>query len=347
VLFRSYLTNSLEDVLQTTGPIEVDGSGVLKPASYLSEAAQIAFDIGVRQIIVCQVSANTPAAFATAYGQLEVPVNSVNPYYIVPLLGSLSTSGDFVTARGTAITHVNKMASEEFGKERRLYVGMKDYVGSGLGVDDFTALASAIANSRVTLSGNYNPVRIISIGAGTYSNVLDGCFDAVKLAAYRSTQFASDPMMNRAITGAFTGFDTRWNDPEIDALVDGGVCVSEELSGIIKVVDDITTDISDEVEVDIATVEARDVLISGMRNAIDARFKGMRGDNTVSAQLKDFSNIYLQQRAGDGLIAGIGAVSASRQTGSLRKWQISFSYLPVTKVRDVKVTFSVDLGLAA
>jgi hypothetical protein len=342
--YEPFLTDNFDDVISQCGDINLT-TGVLDADSYLAMAAQIAFNIGVRQVIICQIATNDTDGFSDAYDKLENPVNGINPYYIVPLLGSLATSGDFITAKGTALSHCLKMSSEEFGKERRLYTGDKDY-GSGVSVDDLVTEAGALLESRVTLTGNWNPVRVVSQNTGSVDVVLDGCFQAVALASYRTTQFVSDPMMNKPVQGAFTGFDTRWGDIDIDTLVDGGVCVCEEISGVIKVVDDITTNTSDEIEVDINTVEARDTLISMARQAVKSRFMGIRGDNSVSSQMKSFMEIFLNQRLGEGLIAGIGAISASRQTGSLRKWQISFSYLPVTKVRDIKITFSVDLGLA-
>lgn len=342
--YAPFLTNSFDDVVNQCGDIGLT-SGELNADSYVTMAAQIAFNVGVRQVIICQIETNDTDGFSDAYDKLEVPINGVNPYYIVPLLGSLATSGDFITAKGTALTHCLKMSSEEFGKERRLYTGEKDY-GSGVSVNDLVSEATALIESRVTLAGNWDSIRVVSQNTGSVDVVLDGCFQAVMLAAYRTTQFVSDPMMNKPITGAFTGFNTRWNDIEIDTLVDNGVCVCEEISGIIKVVDDITTNNSDEIEVDINTVEARDTLISMARQSVEVRYKGARGDNSVSSQLKSFMETFLNQRLGEGLIAGIGAISASRQVGSLRKWQIAFSYLPVTKVRDIKIIFSVDLGLA-
>jgi len=344
--YEPFLTDNFDDVVNQCGDIELT-TGVLNVDSYLTMAAQIAFNIGVRQIIICQIATNNTAGFSDAYDKLENPISGINPYYIVPLLGSLATSGDFITAKGTALAHCLKMSSEEFGKERRLYTGQKDYVGTGISVDDLVTEAGALLESRVTLTGNWDPIRVVSQNTGSVDVILDGCFQAVMLASYRTTQFVSDPMMNRPIQGAYTGFNTRWGDIEVDTLVDGGVCVCEEISGVIKVIDDITTNTSDEIEVDINTVEARDTLISMARKAVESRFKGIRGDNSVSSQMSSFMEIFLAQRLGEGLIAGIGAISASRQIGSLRKWQIAFSYLPVTKVRDIKIVFSVDLGLAA
>lgn len=343
--YEPVLLDNFDDVVAQFGDITLT-AGVLDVDSYLTMAAQIAFNVGVRQVIICPVETNDTDGFSAAYDKLENPIQGINPYYIVPLLGSLATANEFTTAKGTALSHCQKMASEEFGKERRLYTGQKDYALTGISVDDLVGEATALLESRVTLAGNWNPVRTVSQNTGSVDVVLDGCFQAVMLASYRTTQFVSDPMMNKAIQGAFSGFDTRWGDLNIDTLVDGGVCVCEEKSGVIKVVDDITTNTSDEVEVDINTVEARDTLISLARQAVASRFMGIRGDNSVSAQLKSFMEIFLNQRLGEGLIAGIGAISAGRQTGSLRKWQIAFSYLPVTKVRDIKITFSVDLGLA-
>lgn len=338
-----YLTDNFDEVATKEGAINVT-SGVLDVASYLSEAAQIAFNIGVRQVIICPVVTNDEAGYTAAFTKLENPVNSVNPYYIVPLLGSLAID-EFDAVKALALAHCHKMASEEFGKERMLYTGKKNYGGSGseIGADDFINEATALLDSREVLCGNYDPIRVIS-GENV---VLDGCFQAVSLAAFRCTQFISDPMMNRPIVGGFIGFNTRWGDIDVDNLVDGGVCVSEELSSIIKVVDDITTNTSDEIEVDINTVEARDILIMTLRNQIEKKFKGARGTNSVSSELKAYTEDYLDQRVGDGTIAGKGSVSANRQSGSLRKWEIAFTYLPVTKVRDINIKFSVDIGLAA
>jgi len=340
--YLPYLTDNFSDVVTKEGIIHAT-NGVLDVASYLTEAAQIAFNIGVRQVIICPIITNDQAGYEAALTRLENPVNSVNPYYIVPLLGSLAID-EFDAVKALALAHCNKMASEEFGKERMLYTGKKNYGGSGseLGVDDFVNEAEALLSSREVLCGNYDPIRVID----SESIVLDGCFQAVSLAAFRCTQFISDPMMNRPIVGAFTGFNTRWGDIDIDNLVDGGVCVAEELSSIIKVVDDITTNTSDEIEVDINTVEARDILIMTLRTQIDRKFKGARGTNSVSSELKSYVEDYLAQRVADGTIAGMGSVTANRQTGSLRRWEITFTYLPVTKVRDIKVKFSVDIGLA-
>ena len=338
------LYTDFNSVLSDRGVIHVT-TGVLDVKSYATLAAQVAFDVGVRQLIIVQPVTNDTDGFSDAYDKLEKTISGVDPYYIVPMLGSLGTLNAFNTAKGTALAHCHKMASPEFGKERRLYTGRKDYSGTGADVvvDSFIDEAEALMDSQVTLSGNADPVRVI----GTEDVVLDGCFDALSKAAYRSTQFASDPMMNRPIVGAFSGFNTTWGDIDVDNLVDAGVCVSENVAGVIKVVDDITTNTSDEIEVDISTVEARDVLISLNRKAVKDKFQGARGTNSISSDLKSFEGLFLDRRLGEGLIAGIGKYDASRVSGSLRQWQITFTYLPVTKVRDIFITFSVDLGLAA
>ena len=338
------LYSDFNSVLNDHGIIHAT-SGTLDVVSYATLAAQIAFDVGVRQLIIVQPATNDASGFADAYVKLEKTISGVDPYYIVPMLGSLTTLNAFNTAKGTALAHCHKMASSEFGKERRLYTGLKDYSGTGADVvvDAFIDEAEALMDSQVTLSGNADPIRVI----GTESVVLDGCFDALSKAAYRSTQFASDPMMNKPVVGAFSGFNTTWGDIDIDNLVDAGVCVSENINGVTKVVDDITTNTSDEVEVDIATVEARDVLISLNRKALKDKFQGARGTNTVSSDIKSFEGLFLDRRLGEGLIAGIGKYDASRVPGSIRQWQVTFTYLPVTKVRDIFITFSVDIGLAS
>ena len=340
------LYSNFNDVLNNYGPINYTTS--LDVASYATLGAQIAFDIGVKNIIIAQADSSDATGFGTAITRLEQSIGGINPFYVVALTGGIVT-GDADTVRGKLIAHCKKMASVEFGKERYPYGGLKDYAGTGLAASTFTAMASAYSDSRVILIGDYTPIRSIKDTDGnTQSVTLDGTFDALAKAAFRCTQApVSEPMMNKAINGAFTGYSRKWNDTDIDILVDGCVCVSEDIAGIIKVVDDITTNGADEVEIDISTVETRDILIKQIRTSLSDRFKGIRSKTSTTADIVALVDTELDKAIKNDLALAKGKISANRASGSLRRWEVGFTYYPVTKVRDIDVSFSIDLGLIA
>ena len=329
--------------LSQYGAISLDGNNKLTEESYLTAAVQLCMDIGMNQVVVCQVkkvgSTPTTADFKAAYAKLESPIpGNINPFYFVPLLGVLGDT-DFAQSQLDALAHVIKMHDPMYRRRRTLYTGMP----SNATVDTAIAKATAVHNSWFVLCPNFDPIRLIATTTGSVSVTLDGCFAAVAAAALRSTQKVTEPALNKIIPGSFTGFATRFSDPQVDNLVDAGTFCLEENAGVISVVDDITTNTVNEIEIDVTTVEYRDVMISNLENRLKAKFQGRAGIADITSEMVADMNLFFGDELSANNMNSVSGVTASRVTGSLRRYIVTFSYTPVGKVRDIDIKFSIDV----
>jgi len=332
----------LNAIITEYGPVAFT-AGVLNAESYITMMAQIEMAAGASTLIISQVNnaAATPVAseFSTAIDALEnTKALGLAPYYLTPGIGALSDA-DVPTVNTKCLAHANKMADPQFQLERRVYTGLK----SNSSATAVQTAAQAFAASRLTLAANFDPQ--ISVSGIDGLVTLGGDMAAAAVAGFRSSQPAAEPALNKAIP-SFTGFKTLFDPVTIDLLVDAGALVLESEGGVIRVVDDNTTNQADEVESSIPTVEHRDVMIQRIRRNVRAKFQGKRGGPTITSEMEESVGFDLQDEITKGDVQKASRPHAVRQTGSLNRFAISFSYLPAGKVRDVDINFSVDLSLA-
>jgi len=343
--------DNFDAVLSAYGPVTQTG-GALDAAAYITEAAQIMMGpgIGAQRLIVVQVAAAVPGAptaseFNTALAKLVDPVGplSVDPYYIVPLIGRLS-DGDVALVNASCLGHAIQMADPQFLKERRIYTGQKSNSSFNNVVSAATALGVDANSSRLTMMANYDPQVTISTPTGSATVTLDGSFAAGAVAAYRSTQQVSQPALNRLLP-AFNTFGTRFSSVQIDALDDAGVTVLEEVAGTVRLVNDVTVRVVNDIEKSIPTVETRDSLIASLRRRLKAVFIGLRGSPSIPAEIERETDSYLDEERGNGDIQAYSPSKASRVPNTTTKFQVTFSYFPAGEVLEIKVRFSIDLSL--
>jgi hypothetical protein len=200
-------------------------------------------------------------------------------------------------------------------------------------------------NSRITIAANMDPQLSIVSGGAAQTITLDGSFVAVALAALRSTQQVSMPELNVLIT-AFNGFVTNFDPVQIDLIDDNGGMVLENVSGVISTVNDVTVNISSDIEKSIPTVETRDDLILGCRLELKRQVLGQRGSLTVPSEIEDVVDEYLKTRIASGDIMRFSPSSAYLVPNTITKYAVSFSYKPAGEVLQITVNFTIDLNLA-
>ena len=338
-------------ILSQCGPItSTITAGALDPASQLTMAAKVAMapGIGASQLILAQINPATPGSptlsdFQTALLALQNPVSGVKPYYVVPLIGNLSDS-DAASVNAACLAHCIQMADPQFLSERRCYTGMKNDATYSSLIAELQALGAA-NSSRITVAANFDPTLSIVSNGVSSKITLDGSFVAVALAAYRSTQQVSQPELNVLVT-AFDGFNTTFNPVQIDTIDDNGGMVLENVSGVISTVNDVTVNVSSDIEKSIPTVETRDDLIIGIRLQLKRTVLGKRGSPTIPSQIEDQVDKYLTSRLGMGDIMAFSPASAKLNSGSTTKYTVTFSYMPAGEVLGITVSFSIDLNLA-
>lgn len=342
---------NLGPIISQYGPItSVISPGTLDPASQLSMAAQIAMDpgIGASQLILCQITPATPGAptladFQAALLKLQQPVAGIKPYYIVPLIGNLA-DGSVNPVIAACFAHCIQMADPQFLSERRCYAGLKNNSTYNSLISALQGF-NAINNCRLTIACNYDPQLSIVSNNAALELTLDGSYVAVALAAYRSTQQVSLTELN-VIIPVFDDFVTVFNPVQMDTMDDNGGMVLESFSGVVTTANDVTVDISSDIEKSIPTVETRDDMISGLRNELRRQVLGQRGSPTVPSEIEDIADLYLTTRVASGDILAFAPSSAFLNPGSITKYTVSFSYKPAGEVLDILINFTIDLSLA-
>lgn len=351
--FGPQLFTNFNDILNAYGPVSLDINGVLKPESYITMAAQIMMGpgIGAQTLIIKQINptvAGSPVAsdFTSALADLVNSVGPLNidPYYITPLGGKLGDS-DVSVVNAAFLNHAIQMADPQFRKERRIYTGLKSTATFNTVVTAAQALGTDSVNSgRLTLAANFDPVISISSNTGPKDVQLDGFFQAAAIAAFRSTQVASQPALNKLLP-AFSGYKSTFSSTQIDTLDDVGAMVCESVGGTISMVNDVTVNVANDIEKSIPTVEARDVLIGRVRRRLKASIVGLRGSPSIPSQIERIADAELEDERGSGDIQAFAPSKANRQPNSITKFSVSFSYLPAGEVLEINVNFSIDLNL--
>lgn len=347
------LFDNFNAILQAYGPVALDNNGNLTPASYITLAAQIMMGpgIGAQNLIIAQIAPTTPgspvaADFTTALAALVNSVGplKVDPYYVVPLGGKLSDS-DVGVVNAAFLNHAIQMADPQFRKERRIYTGLKSNASFNSVITAAGALGTDQVNSgRLTLAANFDPTLTLSTNTGPKVITLDGFFAAAAIAAFRSTQVASQPALNKLLP-AFSGFVTTFSSTQIDALDDAGAMVLEDVAGSVRMVNDVTVNIVNDIEKSIPTVETRDSMILSLRRRLSSAFLGLRGSPAIPSQLEQSADTFLEERRGSWDIQAFSPSKANRQPNSTTKFVVTFSYLPAGEVLEISVRFSIDLNL--
>jgi len=351
--FAPKLYDNFNAILQAYGPVTLDLNGNLTTASYITMAAQIMMGpgIGATNIIVAQIAPTVPGSpvasdFTSALTALQESVGplKVDPYYLTPLGGRLS-DGDVSLVNAAFLNHCIQMADPQFRKERRVYTGLKSNASFASVITAAGALGSDQVNSgRATLLANFDPTLTVSTPTGPRDVTLDGFFAAAAVAGFRSTQVASQPALNKLLP-AFSGFVTTFSSTQIDQLDDAGSMVLENLAGTIRMVNDVTVNVVNDIEKSIPTVETRDALILSLRRRLASSFLGLRGSPAIPAQIEQSTDSFLEERRGSGDIQAFSPSKANRQPNSTTKFVVTFSYLPAGEVLEINVRFSIDLNL--
>lgn len=351
--FAPQLFQSFNDILNAYGPVLLDNSGFLKPESYITMAAQIMMGpgIGAQTLIIAQINptvVGSPVAsdFTGALTALQNAVGPLNidPYYLTPLGGKLS-DGDVSLVNAAYLNHAIQMADPQFRKERRVYTGLKSNATINSVITAAQALGTDQVNSgRLTLAANFDPFLTLSTNTGQADVTLDGFFQAAAIAAFRSTQVASQPALNKLLP-AFNGYKTTYSSTQIDTLDDVGAMVCESIAGTISMVNDVTVNVVNDIEKSIPTAETRDVLIGRIRRRLKATVIGLRGSSTIPSQIEQITDSELDESRGSGDIQAFAPSKANRVPNTTTKFQVSFSYLPAGEVLEITVNFSIDLNL--
>jgi hypothetical protein len=322
---------SYDDIVRNYGAPSLDNT--------ISLAAYIAFEQGTSQMICAQVADDTYDEFKARVDQLELPVSSVKPYYIVPLTSTVTVKSVADQIRSYIKQHVVTQSDILHGQERQALFGFPTTTT----VEQFVAYENAYKNERVQVFIPGSFTKTMTIAGVPTDLVLDSTFLAVMYAAKASTLATQEPMTHKS----FVGIKDMpvYTKAEMDLMASNGGTIIVFRNGNYIVRHALTTDPTNANTQSPNIVQVKDAVINDVRMLLEDLYIGGRLDDTTAQAVKNTVESILTREIALGRITKKGAVVAKRNTLEPRQIDVTFSILPVYSLDWIYVTWTIDLGL--
>jgi len=222
-------------------------------------------------------------------------------------------------------------------KERTAIVGMS---GSPT-VSDLTTRAQALASKRMVLVSPGSATRYV--GSGTTPSTLDGSFVATAIAGLRtSREFdVADPLTRKEVVGFETIADDFLRAEKV-TMLSKGVMVIENVSGIYRVMQQVTTDVSVAENKEYSVVEVIDYVASNMREVLETIYIGQKILAGTPSQVKTTVQTILNDLISKEIIVDSQNVQAAIDNTDPTQINVSFEIRPVFPLNYILITFSLS-----
>ena len=259
------------------------GKTTFGESSQLGKMLKLAYQNGAGTVLACPVAADTEAAYSAAF-ELVLP-EKLASFIVVG-----SSRSDVQAALRDAV--------EDASGQRGECIGL-------CGMDEPTILE--LTGRAATL----NSERMILMAPDVYLPGEDepagGWAAACALAGRLTDQ--SDPALplNGQVLSGLSGVSELYEDTEIDALVQGGVCVLEAFGGKVSVMRGITTrtttgGVADPTFRELNTILIIDDVIPAIRTALRAKFTRAKNNAVTRNAIRSQVVIELEDRIAKGVI---------------------------------------------
>lgn len=321
----------------------IDDLGDDIPANTLVMIGKLALKYyGLPKIGVVQVVADTDSEYINCLDAIK--------YRDIQTVGILNSSSAVRTA---GISHVVERSLPDNKRFRMYYTGAP--VGTPLGsVDDFNSICGmsyAIQQERVVFM-NVPRALYYYTDPVTYeekSTVVDGAFIGAAVGAYRDSFL--DPtttLMNKNVPGIYLfpeDFDTYYSDRRL-AEAGGASCfLMQHRAGLLKVIDDLTTDNAAVERNNINIITAKDFIAKDLITQIDRAFKGSLIKNrdqfksTVFGYISSLMSSYLA----NGYIENIVSIVVELPESHRDTVEFYYSYNAIYTAKYFDGKFSIEI----
>ena len=282
----------------------------------------------VPKVAVVQIRSGSISDYSSAFELIK--------YRDIQTVVPLTTNTQVQTL---AISHVTERSLPDNGRYRMTWLGAP--IGTPVGDEsDPTSLRGLAANIRNELAIFVNATRAKYYYTDpiTYESlytVVDGSFIAAVLAAYRdSFIYPATTLLNRSIPGIALydeDYDDYYSEYQLTLCGGSSVFLVESLGGVMKVIDDLTTDNSTIERNNINIITAKHYIAKDVAIQMNRTFKGRlitngaSYANTVKAYLAMMFTTY--QKA--SIIESVGTLKANISPLRRDTVQIYYSYVSV------------------
>ena len=304
--------------------------GDVSTSNTLSLGAEIVIQQGASVVALVQCDPADGAEsnqFRSAIDKLA-PVTGIN--IVVPLTSD-------TTLFAYVKNHVDTASSITERKERTAIVGMS----GSLTVSTLTAQAQALADKRMVLVSPGEATRFV--GSGTEVSTLNGSFVAAAIAGIRTSRAfdVADPLTRKEVVGFETIADDFLRAEKV-TMLSKGVMVIENVAGIFRVMQQVTTDPSVAENKEYSVVEIIDFVGSNMREVLETIYIGQKILAGTPSQVKTTVQTLLNDQISKEIIVASQNVQAAIDGSDPTQINVSFEISPVFPLNFILITFSLS-----
>lgn len=304
--------------------------GTPSTTNTLSLGAEIVFEQGASAVCLVQTNPADGSEFNKHKNALDklLPVAGIN--IVVPLT-TLTTIHSYLK------THCITASGLTERKERTGIVAM----ASGASVASLGAQATALAHKRIVLVSSTSCSRVI--GSDVNPTTLGGQYVAAGVAGVRtSTAYdVADPATRKEVVGFDSITDGLLRQEKV-LLLSKGVMVIENIAGVHRIMQQVTTDTSTIENREYSVVEVIDFVASTMRQSLETIYIGQKILEGTPSQVRSTILSILNNMISSEILTAAQNVQASINGSDPTQIDVSFEISPVFPLNFILITFSLS-----
>jgi hypothetical protein len=328
----------INSVLAWSGPITVDGNNNIVYS--IPMAAYLAFQNGASAVMVAEIN----PADATPTSQLIAFQNAINTRLttvdlnIVVCLGSpyVTGSGSDPALYPTIQNHVDTMSSLVEQRFRTALIGM----AGNPSIPAIQTIAQGLHDRRIALI--YPPQATVIIPNDNTPVNLDGSYIAACIGGIRVNPAfdVAEPLLRKELFGLNTIQDTLLRTQK-NVLANSGVMICEYQSGVQRVRDGLTTNLTTVDSAEYSVTEIIDFTATTCQSFLSAAFIGTKllpdTPNLVQASL----SVILNSLVNSQILSNFQNITVVQDPINPTQIDISFQIAPIFPVKYILIQFTI------
>ena len=349
--FEPQLFSDFDEIKSEYGVYSIALNGqVVNPVTL---AAEIAFNNGAKEVVICQTENNTKQAFKDAIDKLsEIHDDIGNIDIIIPL------TSDWEVIQYLS-DHVTKYSGDDYNLYRLGYAAAskteptdsddKNYTGLELGS---VQKAKLLNNERMiyVVPGSVNKIVTNSLTGYASNRNLPGYFAAVAVACLTLRNDLAEPLTNKRIYG-IDSLGKIYKDVEANKLANAGCLVLKQDKNVIKVRHGITTHYEFE---NLRDIHSNEITFVQVKDYVIKIARELLGNNYVGSKLKpsiiNDINYSLQQMfttlINSEIILGYEGLSVKRDIENPMQINISFFIEAIYPLNFIEIKFGFSTTIS-
>lgn len=292
--------------------------------SELGQMIRTAYENGAGKILAYSLAESSLAAYEEAFSAVFAEKEAA-------FCTIASTQEDVQTALRNAIVSASKQKGECIG-----IVGLSSPDKAAL-----LARAAALDCERMVLAGP----DVYRAGESTPAG---GHIAAAALCGLLAAETDPAIPLNGAVLTGFTAVTQRYEETEIDALVQGGVTVLEAAGGKVTILRGITAkktvgDGNDTTYRELGTILVIDDVIPGIRSALAARFPRAKNNTATRAAIRSQVIVELESRLQREIIDAYENVSVEASSTDASVCVVTFGFTVTHGLNRIHLTAHISV----